>query len=66
MISQDQGVAGLRGSSTNNGRVCHIIQNEKYSLSGRDVMDLRSLQLPTPSPSMEDTSSPDEEEMNHP
>jgi hypothetical protein len=66
MISQDQGVAGLRGSSTNNGRVRHIIQNEKYSLSGRDVMDLRSLQLPTPSPSMEDTSSPDEEEMNHP
>jgi hypothetical protein len=38
------------------------MQNEKYSLSGRDIMERRSLQLLTPSPSMEDTSSPDEDE----
>jgi hypothetical protein len=56
----DQGVAGLGGSSTNNGMVRHLIQNEKYSLSGRDVMELRSLQFLTPS--KEDTSSPDEDE----
>jgi hypothetical protein len=39
------------------------MQNEKYGLSGRDVMNLHSLHLTIPSPlRMEDTSSPDEDE----